>query len=31
MNKDCEKLCATDEAFVYAVMTGFIVRRLARA
>ncbi len=31
MAKDYERLCATGEAFVYAAMTGLMVRRLARA
>ena len=31
MSKDYERLCATSEAFVYAVMTHLMVRRLARA
>jgi putative transposase len=30
MAKDCERLCATGEAFVYATMTRLMVRRLAR-
>jgi len=29
MSKDYERLCATSEAFVYAVMTRLMVRRLA--
>jgi putative transposase len=31
MAKDCERLCATGEALVYAAMTRLMVRRLARA
>jgi len=31
MAKDCERLCATGEAFIYAAMTRLMVRRLARA
>ena len=31
MAKDCERLCATGEAFLYAAMTRLMVRRLARA
>jgi putative transposase len=31
MAKDYERLCATGEALVYAVMTRLMVRRLARA
>jgi transposase len=31
MAKDYERLCATEEAFVYAAMTRLMVRRLARA
>jgi putative transposase len=31
MAKDCERLCSTGEAFVYAAMTRLMVRRLARA
>jgi len=31
MVKDYERLCATGEAFVYAAMSGLMVRRLARA
>ena len=30
-SKDYERLCATSEAFIYAAMTGLMVRRLARA
>ena len=30
MAKDYERLCATEEAFVYAAMTRIMVRRLAR-
>jgi hypothetical protein len=31
MSKDYEKLTATAEAFIYAAMTGLMVRRLARS
>jgi transposase len=31
MSKDYEKLCASEEAFVYAAMIRLMVRRLARA
>ena len=31
IGKDYERLCATGEAFVDAVMTRLVVRRLARA
>ena len=31
MSKDYEKLCAREEAFVYAAMFRLMVRRLARA
>jgi putative transposase len=31
MSKDYERLCATSEAFVYAVMVRLMVKRLARA
>ena len=31
MSKDYERLCATDEAFIYVAMTRLMVRRLARA
>jgi putative transposase len=30
-SKDCERLCTSGEAFVYAAMTRLMVRRLARA
>jgi hypothetical protein len=29
--RDCERLCATGEAFIYAAMSRLMVRRLARA
>ena len=31
MSKDYERLCASEEAFVYAAMSRLMVRRLARA
>jgi putative transposase len=31
MSKDCERLCATAEAFVYVAMTRLMVRLLACA
>jgi len=31
MSKDCERLCASGEAFVYAATIRLMVRRLARA
>jgi putative transposase len=31
MRKDCERLCASDEAFIYVAMSRLIVRRLAHS